>query len=220
LHMSNLQTIHISCGLYDTVELMAAAKASAFVVRFLSCPALTDINLRLDGDTCIPYLRDFFLRSAPSLQKLHLHIFDRPSGDNCQMALSNQIVATLALLPSLSEFRLELRALDDAGLLLQALTSRLGPGPNHNTLSALLPVLELLELHSMYAQPSLFIDLISSRWRAHGRTLKTVTLAQCSARRYGSRFPTFSLGGDSSRFPEAWAAMKDFISEGLRFEVR
>ncbi len=225
LHILNpgLQAIRIDRRLHrqwDSAELTSASKASAFVLRYLNCPALAELQLHLDGNTCILFLHDFFIRSAPPLQKLYLHVVDRPSGDDGQTNLLNRIIDTLTLLPTLLEFRLASRSLDDIGPVLLALTGRPGAGSNYNTSSTLLPILEHLEFHSMCAQPSLFIDLISSRWRAHGRTLKTVTLAQCSARRYGSRFPTFSPGGDSSRFPEAWAAVKEFISEGLRFEVR
>ncbi len=67
LHMAHLQTIRdASSTLCQGMKRRSpAVEVSAFVVRFLVCPALTEIHLRLDGDAFVLHASEFFLRSAP-----------------------------------------------------------------------------------------------------------------------------------------------------------
>ncbi len=218
LRMETLQMIRIDRGPYrqwDSLGRTSATIASAFVVLYLTCPALTEIYLHLDGDTCIRHLRNFFLRSLPALQSLHLHIIGKPQGVGAEMSLLNRVIATLALLPSLSEFRFESHSLDDVGPLLHALTG----DPGLQTTFALLPIVERLEFHSACAQLSYFIDFINHRWHVHDRTLKMLRLVQCSTRRQRPRFPVFQVGDAPSQLRKEWIAVKNCVEEGLQLEI-
>ncbi len=231
LHMVTLQTLTVGSALYenhDSGRAPTAAKASAFVVRFLTCPALKEIRLYLKEDTCVLHLHNFFLRSTPPLQYLDISLLDGRSSVDDQPMLGARIIDSLALLPLLSELRLRLPHLYDAGPLLQALTQTCA---NHSsthglmstTTFVLLPALEHIDLWCVCAPPSQFVDLVSARWRARGRILQSFTLSNCIGRSPGaqaiSKFPKFGSSDDLSRLCEEWAVLKDCISEGLYFEI-
>ncbi|KLO11207.1 hypothetical protein SCHPADRAFT_942262 [Schizopora paradoxa] len=213
--LEHLQKINITRGLrrdWDSHQLHSAAKAGVFVMRYLTCPALTRLSVRLGGDECVQHLLEFFTRSSPPLQTLDLHIIDRPStGDGGQFLLLTRINEALTHLPTITTFRLASRSIDNVGLLLEALQSRATP---------LLPSLEHLEFLFACAQPSQFVDLVRSRWRVpRTRTLRTLILEQCLTRRYGPRLPLFSSKKDPLQLPSEWVGVKEFMQEGMRFEV-
>ncbi|KLO11208.1 hypothetical protein SCHPADRAFT_999090 [Schizopora paradoxa] len=218
IHLERLQMINITRGLrreWDSNQLTSAAKAGVFVMRHLTCPVLTRLSVRLGGDECAQHLLEFSARSSPPLQTLDLHIIDRPSnGDGGQILLLTRINEALALLPTITTFRLASRSIDNIGQLLEALQSR---SP------LLLPSLEHLEFLFACAQPSQFVDLVRFRWRGAQkrgqRALKTLVLEQCLTRRYGPRLPTFSSKEDFSQLSREWVGVKEFVQEGLRFEV-
>ncbi len=230
LHMAHLQTLRgASSPLCPGMKRrLPAVEVSAFVVRFLVCPALTEIHLRLDGNAFILYAHEFFLRSAPPLQILDLSIINGPTQVVSEATLMARMIETLVLLPSLSEFHMTLPRLSDAGPLLQALAGTRA-GHNQGGTSAasfsILPALESIELRSACAPSSEFVDLISARWRVRGRTLQSFTLSHCASyrradtRRFKPVFPMFRAGDDPSNLHEEWEALKGFISEGLQLEI-
>ncbi|KLO09536.1 hypothetical protein SCHPADRAFT_943589 [Schizopora paradoxa] len=138
LHLDNLQILTVDRCVsreWDSGQLASAAKASAFVVRYLTCPSLTQLSVRLAGDDAIHHLRDFFHRSAPSLNYLDLHILDRPSnGEAGQVILLDRVIASLQLLSSITSLRLASRSIDSVDRLLEELRS-----------TTLLPSLEEIE---------------------------------------------------------------------------
>ncbi|KLO11210.1 hypothetical protein SCHPADRAFT_482621 [Schizopora paradoxa] len=212
LRFEKLQVININRDLdpeVDGDELLFAAGAGMFIVRFLVCPSLTRLSIKLEGDDCIHHLPGFLLRSSPSLQALDLHIVYPPSnGDEGQIMLVTRITEALSIIPSLTMFRLTSRSIDSVGLLLGALQSH-----------TLLPSLEHIEFMFAYAHSSQFVDFIRSRCSGPKRVLKTFILVQCCSRRYGPRLPLFGPNSDASGLPKEWDDVKDLIDEGLRFEV-
>jgi len=230
LHMASLQALHVGSALYenhDSDRTPPAAEASAFVVRFLTCPALKEIRLYLKGEACSLHLHNFFLRSTPPLQYLDISFLDGPSGDDNQPMLGARIIGSLALFPLLSELRITLPHLYNAGPFLQALTrtcAEYSPDPGlmtSTTTFVLLPALEHIDLWFACAPPSQFVDLISARWRARGRTLQSFVLSHCMGRSPGAQvgIQKFGPSDDLSRLCKEWAVLKDCISEGLYFEI-
>ncbi len=99
------------------------------------------------------------------------------------------------------------------------------PGPTTVASFPLLPALAHMELCFACASPSQFVDFISARWRAHGRTLQSFTLSHCTSTAasndWGSRcrLPRFRAGGDLKYFCKEWEVVKGFISEGLLLKI-
>lgn len=196
----------------------AATKVSAFVLRFLTAPAVSELQLCLDWYEIDRDFHDFLLRSMPPIKKLDLRC---ESGGEMFM---EQFVDILTLLPSVSEFRVALPSSLNASSLLQSLSrTRKDATSVIRPMSAspflLLPSLEHLDFRFTSALPSPFVDLVNTRWGGCDRTLKSVTLSECKSFSggYRSRFPRFRLEDDLRHLLGQWEALKSLISEGLQF---
>lgn len=190
----------------------SAPVSSAFIVYRLACPVLRELSLYLDGDACIEHLRNFFVRGgATTLEHLDLHITEganTAASDEGRTTLVNGLVDVVRLLSNISRLRIVSRFLGDVGPLLQALSG--------------LQNLEYLELRFVYTHPSEFIDFIGDRRKLaadKGVKLKSLTLWQCSLKRFGRRFQAFSSELDPSILTGDWEAAREYISEDWQLKI-
>lgn len=79
LDFTSLHAIRVQDTLYSGVSnmredsnLTSPANMSGFVIRFLTCPALTELKLALNNEDFEQHLHRLFLRSVPPLQNLDL----------------------------------------------------------------------------------------------------------------------------------------------------
>lgn len=193
-------------------EAESAPVAGALVVYRLACPVLRELSLYLDGDACIEHLRNFFLRGgATTLEHLDLQITEgtnTAASEEGRTTLVNTLVDVVSLLSNLSIVRIVSRFLGDVGPLLEALS-----GLQH---------LAQLEMRFVHARPSQFVDFIKARRNPvadNGVKLKSLTLWQCSAIRFGRRFTSFGPGLDQSRLTGNWGAVRDYISTDWQLKI-
>ncbi len=114
----------------------------------------------------------------PPLKMLWLKL---RQGDEDQPMVLQSIIDSLALIPSLSSFHIHWTSRGDVGPLLRELTRMNGSSEPNASHFTLLPSLERLGISIAYADAPQLIDVISNRWRSHGRTLESV--AHCRSSR-------------------------------------
>ncbi len=227
MRLANLRSMR--AGSYDLGANYPGSALAATVLAHTTCPSLIELDLHLNSVGFDDVLFNFFHRSAPRLEILHLDVNSRLlSGfDRSEWEMQpGRIFDALALVPTLREFSVEWSETnqDAIGVLFLALARTCIAGDRSSPF-VLLPTLERLELIDSYASSSQYVDLIASRWCSPLRTLNAVKLSYCSvALPYSSwkfkSLPAFKPGDDLERLPDELKVIKTFVNEGLRLEIQ
>jgi len=185
--------------------------ATDFLFCNLTCPALSELQLLIVLNSVDLY--NFVQRSMSPLRVLNLELIL----ESDPTLRPEQVVDTLALVPTILELKLEGRYHNDFQLaMLNALARTRNPSDPNGPFS-LLPALETLELGSFRVS---IIELIAARWRCFPpwKTLKSVTLSGRGAEDQ-ALLVGFKPGDDLARLPTNWETLKECITEGLRFST-
>ncbi len=203
----NIQILRIRRSYYRLGDLAA----TGFLFCNLTCPVLTELQLLMVHNSMDLY--NFVRRSMPPLRVLNLELIL----DSDTTLRPEQIIHALALIPTISELKLEVLCHNDFQLTMSNALIRTRSPSDLNAPFSLLPALETLELGSFRVG---VIELIAARWRCFPpwKTLKSVTLSGYGAEDQAS-LAGFKPGDDLACLPVRWNLLKECITEGLRFSI-
>ena len=202
-------------------EFVSISPYVGFFLRTYTCPAITSLALSNCNVEELQLLGDFLDRSSPPLSSLRLRLFAIERRDYKRQALCVELlIACLRRCASLTTLIISVSTFpcdwDFGNQIVVALSRRF---------SGLLvaPKLEYLSLYAFHTATGVLKELIAARWNAIPRSLRSVTLKECTelyeykpgcTRRHGF---TASLDYDYSK-TDVWKEVMGYVQDGLVFK--